>query len=239
MHFPRGVLISISCNVAAYVGVSLLDRTHLSDRIQSLAFCRRERNVSSYQGKHPQIMPDDLRALLLQFIGGRATEEIFLAGDHAGKEELVSAEVLERAEKALAGVVGVASSRSMIATLSEGEGLWVEDVVNIFEETIRALRFNRDILFASFENISSAISVANENLEIVAWNRRYEDMFNYPKGMLTVGVNVADLVRFNSERGMMGPGSPDDHVQKRLTYLRAAKPYRIVRSRGKRRGDRN
>lgn len=230
--YTRGMLISIACNLAAYVGFSLLDKTHLSDRIQSLAFCRRERQVPGYQGKRPQVFADDLRALLQQFIGPRATSEVFQQAGDEVIEEPVAADVLERAEHALAGVVGVASARSMIATLHEGEGFGVEDVVNIFEETTKALRFNQDILFASFENISSAISVANESMEMVAWNKRYEDMFNYPKGMLTVGASVADLVRFNSERGMMGPGSTEDHVQKRITYLRAAKPYRIVRSRG-------
>ncbi|MCK4675646.1 MAG: PAS-domain containing protein, partial [Gammaproteobacteria bacterium] len=87
-----------------------------------------------------------------------------------------------------------------------------------------------DMLFASFESISSAISVVNAELKIVAWNKRYEQMFNYPEGMLCVGRSVADLVRFNAERGMLGAGEVEKHVQTRLAHLMAGKPYRIVRN---------
>jgi signal transduction histidine kinase/ActR/RegA family two-component response regulator len=86
------------------------------------------------------------------------------------------------------------------------------------------------MLFASFESISSAISVVNADLQMVAWNKRYEQMFNYPEGMLRVGRPVADLVRFNAERGMLGAGSVEKHVQTRLSHLTAGKPYRVVRT---------
>jgi signal transduction histidine kinase/CheY-like chemotaxis protein len=138
--------------------------------------------------------------------------------------------VLNDAEQALAGVVGVASARALLTSLSGGEGLGVEDVVNIFEGTTRRLQFNQDMLFASFESISSAISVVNADLEIVAWNKRYEQMFNYPQHMLRVGRPVADLVRFNAKRGMLGPGSVDKLVQTRLSHLIAGRPYRVVRT---------
>ena len=227
--YTRGVVLSISVNVLALYMVSALDKTRLSDRIQAIAFVNRVRPEQPPGTANLQIKKSDLTSLLTQFLGESATNRLL---DTEPRPELIyaSPELLGDAEQALAGVIGVASARAMLTNLSGGEGLGVEDVVNIFEGTTRKLQFNQDMLFASFESISSAISVVNANLEIVAWNKRYEQMFNYPPGMLRVGRPVADLVRLNAERGMLGAGPVEKHVQTRLSHLMSGKPYRVVRT---------
>ena len=227
--YTRGVVLSISANVLALYLVSSMDKTRLSDRIQAIAFVNRKRAEQHPVTQGLQIRKADLAAMLTQFLGESATSRLI---ESETRPELlyVSAKLLDEAEQALAGVVGVASARAMLTNLSGGESLGVEDVVNILEGTTRKLQFNQEMLFASFESISSAISVVNADLQIVAWNKRYEQMFNYPEGMLRVGRPVADLVRFNAERGMLGAGSVEKLVQTRLSHLTAGKPYRIVRT---------
>jgi len=227
--YTRGIVLSISINVLAFYLASSLDKTRLSDRIQAIAFVSRKRTEQEPVAQELQINKTDLTALLTQFLGESATSRI-LESENRPEMLFVSPKLLDAAEQALAGVVGVASARAMLTNLGGGDSLGVEDVVNIFEETTRTLQFNQDMLFASFESMSSAISVVNADLEMVAWNKRYEQMFNYPKGMLRVGRPVADLVRFNAERGMLGAGSVEKHVQTRLGHLTAGKPYRVVRN---------
>ncbi|NNJ98479.1 MAG: hybrid sensor histidine kinase/response regulator [Gammaproteobacteria bacterium] len=226
--YTRGVVLSISINVLAFYLASSLDKTRLSDRIQAIAFVRNKQAAHLAEAQGLQISQSDLSAMLTQFLGQSTTQRL-LDTEEQSNMQFVSTKLLDAAEQALAGVVGVASARAMLTNLSRGESLDFEDVVNIFEETTRSLQFNQDVLFASFESMSSAISVVNANLEIVAWNKRYEQMFNYPKNMLRVGRPVADLVRFNAERGMLGAGSVEQHVQTRLGHLTACKPYRVVR----------
>ena len=227
--YTRGVVLSLTANVLAFYFVSSMDRTRLSDRIQAVAFVNRERARQHPDAHGLQINKTDLTVMLTQFLGESATRRLL---ENEQRPELVQAspKMLDYAEQALAGVVGVASARAMLTSLSSGEGLGVEDVVNIFEETTRTLQFNQDMLFASFESISSAISVVNAELKIVAWNKRYEQMFNYPEGMLCVGRLVSDLVRYNAGRGMLGAGETEKLVQTRLAHLMAGKPYRIVRN---------
>ena len=235
--YTQGVVLSILANCVALIGFSRLDKVRLADRIQAGAFIHRERVRQDSAVHNLKINHDDLTALLHQFLGESASARL-LANDSPNpidiktddKSAFVSSELLGHAEQALAGVIGVASTRAMLVSLSSGESLGVADVVNIFEETTRTLQFNQDMLFASFESISSAISVVNANLKMVAWNRRYEQMFNYPAGMLRVGKPVAELVRFNAERGMLGSGSAEQHVQTRLHHLMAGKAYRVVRN---------
>ncbi len=226
--YTRGVVLSLAANVLTFYFVSKMDKTRLSDRIQAVAF------VNERARRHPdvhdlQINRTDLIVMLTQFLGESATSRL-LENEQQPELDQVSPKMLDYAEQALAGVVGVASARAMLTSLSSGESLGVEDVVNIFEETTRTLQFNQDMLFASFESISSAISVVNADLKFVAWNKRYEQMFNYPKGMLCVGRPAADLVRYNAERGMLGAGEVEKLVQTRLGHLMAGKPYRVVRS---------
>jgi signal transduction histidine kinase/Na+/proline symporter/CheY-like chemotaxis protein len=227
--YTRGVVLSLAANVVAYYFVSSRDKTRLSDRIQAVAFVNRDREKQHANSHDLQIRKADLKVMLTQFLGESATRRLF---ENEQRPELVQAspKMLDYAEKALAGVVGVASARAMLTSLSSGERLGVEDVVNIFEETTRTLQFNQDMLFASFESISSAISVVNADLKIVAWNKRYEQMFNYPKGMLCVGRPAAELIRYNAERGMLGAGEVEKQVQTRLGHLMAGKPYRVVRN---------
>lgn len=227
--YTRGAVLSLLANAGALVWASRLDIARLPDHIQAIAFVNRERTRQDASVQGLRINRTDLASLLSQFLGKTATQRL-LDNDQANDGVLASASLLKEAEQALAGIIGVASTRAMLVNLSSGESLGVADVVNIFEETTRTLQFNQDMLFASFESISSAISVVNADLKMVAWNRRYEQMFNYPEGMLRVGKNVAELVRFNAERGMLGAGSVEQHVKTRLDHLLAGKAYRVVRN---------
>jgi Na+/proline symporter/signal transduction histidine kinase/ActR/RegA family two-component response regulator len=227
--YTRGVVLSLAANIFAFCLVSAMDKTRLSDRIQAVAFVNRERARQDSRAQGLQIKKTDLTVMLNQFLGESATKRL-LENEQRPEMVLAGAKLLDYAEQALAGVVGVASARAMLNSLSTGDSLAVEDVVNIFEGTTRKLQFNQEMLFASFESMSSAISVVDADLKIVAWNKRYEQMFNYPKGMLCVGRPAADLVRFNAERGMLGAGAIETQVQTRLKHLIAGKPYRVVRS---------
>ena len=105
------------------------------------------------------------------------------------------------------------------------------EVVALLDEASQELRFNRQVLSSTLENISQGVSVVDAQMRLVAWNRRYQELFDYPDGMLYVGRPVADLLRWNAERGEMGPGEIDTQVQRRLEHLRAGTPHVFERVR--------
>jgi len=225
--YTRSIVLSLMFNAGFHFITSQFSVAKLSDRIQAGAFINHNHHRPGNNTQKLIIDFDDLYALLKQFLGESSTQRLLT--NKTNHNNPVNDELLEKAEQALAGVIGVASARAMLISLSRGDNLGIADVVNLFEETTRTLQFNQDMLFASFESISSAISVVDADLKMVAWNKRYEQMFNYPAGMLKPGIPVEDLVRFNAERGMLGPGSVEQHVQTRLGHLFASKPYRVVR----------
>jgi Na+/proline symporter/signal transduction histidine kinase len=223
--YTRGVILSISGNILFYWWYSLTSSENLADRIQAAAFTDSEQ--TTYE-PHQDININDLHALLQEFLGDTATKELFAEfKNDADKDE--KTRFIEKAQRALAGTVGVASSQAIIKSLYSGKTMAVEEVVNLFGETTKALRFNKEVLFSSFENISSGISVVDESLDLIAWNSRYEKMFDYPPNMLRVGLHVSDIMRYNGERGMLGEGNIDEMIRKRLSLMSTGNKYRVVR----------
>lgn len=231
--YTRGVVLSLFFNTLFYWVFSGVGELQLADRIQAKAFVDQARARPESSSKQWQLRLNDLQELLTQFLGESATRKLVAHHQEEPGDQIANSRLLDAAEYALSGVVGVASARAILNSLSTGEALGVEDVVSIFEETTRALRFNQDMIVASFESISSGISVVNAQLRLVSWNRRYEEIFEYPQGVLRVGSPVEELVRYNASRGLLGPGSIEEHVQKRMLHLRSGKPYRVVRKHGK------
>jgi Na+/proline symporter/signal transduction histidine kinase len=224
--FIRGVLISLGANIIFYCWYSLTSNENFSDRVQANAFTNLEKTVyKPYQ----DINLEDLYRLLQEFLGTKMTESLF---DECGQGVTANDKLslIEKSQKMLGGIVGIASSQTMLSSLHSGQKLAVEDVVNLFGETTKALRFNQEVMFASFENISSGISVVDNDLKFIAWNHRYETMFDYPDGMLKIGLHVADIMRYNGERGLLGDGNVDDLIRKRLSLMSTANAYRVVRA---------
>ena len=227
--FTRSVIISLSANVIFYCWYSLSSVETLTDKVQADAFTRLEKGQYHH---YENINLSDLAVLLEEFLGQKNTESLLATYQPQGDNKIDKIEkrkLIEKTQQALASVVGVASSQAMIETLYSGKKIAVEEVVNLFGYANKALQFNRDVLSASFENISSGISVVDKDLRLTAWNQRYEEMFKYPKGMLYVGLPVAEMILFNAKRGFMGEGTAEDQVNKRLSLMNQGKSYRVVR----------
>jgi Na+/proline symporter/signal transduction histidine kinase len=134
-------------------------------------------------------------------------------------------QLLNFTERLLAGVVGTASARVMLTSALRGSGLELGEVVSLLDDASQELRFNRELLQATMENVAQGISVVDSGLHLVSWNQRYTELFDFPDGMVYVGRPIADLIRFNAERGECGPGEVDDHVERRLAHMRRGTPH--------------
>ena len=98
-------------------------------------------------------------------------------------------------------------------------GMEIGDVVLLLDETSQALRFNRRLLEATLENITQGISVVDSEQRLIGWNSRYEELMNYPPGMVHVGESVADLIRYNGEQGRFGDADVEKEISKRIRLV--------------------
>lgn len=77
----------------------------------------------------------------------------------------------------------------------------------------------------NLEHLPQGLSVIDGDLRLVAWNRRYVEIFRFPAELMQVGRPIEDLLRYNGKRGLLGPGDPEQAIQRRLEHLRSGKPH--------------
>lgn len=223
----HGVLWSLGLNTLAYILVSRLHKADLNDRLQAVAFVKPNLQLPEDDKvfRKTTATTGDFLTLIERFVGQTRVREVLAEFEHRNGfrpfgDDYPHPTLLRHIERELAGVIGSPSASAMIKAVVEGRHLEFEDVVTLFDDTRQAIQFSRKILFSTLENLSQGVSVVDRDLQLVAWNKKYLQMFEYPDGLIRVGRPIADIVRFNAERGLCGPGAPDEHVNKRLTHMR-------------------
>jgi len=176
-----------------------------------------------------QIQIYDLMALASRVIGQQRALRAFQEQAQNLKSELQPSAAADRvwvqfSERLLAASIGAASARLLLTSLLRGSGMDLGEVVAVLDEAGQELRFNREILSTTLENISAGVSVVDADMRLTVWNRNYQHMFEFPDGMLYVGRPIADLIRLNAERGKLGGSGRGDieaQIQRRITHMRA------------------
>ncbi|TLX59926.1 hybrid sensor histidine kinase/response regulator [Stutzerimonas nosocomialis] len=220
----QGTVLSLSGNVALFFWVSILSRTRFSEHWQASRFIGQEIHTQPGGRRLLAVQVQDLLALASRFVGAERAQQSFhrfayRQGNDFVLKQPADAQWIAHTEHLLAGVLGASSTRAVVKAAVEGREMEVEDVVRIVGEASEVLEFNRALLQGAIENISQGISVADKALRLVAWNHRYLELFDYPEGLIVVGRPIADIIRYNASRGLLGPGDIEEHVSKRLYWM--------------------
>ena len=80
-------------------------------------------------------------------------------------------------------------------------------------------------LSRSLEHLPQGVVIIDADLRLVAWNSRYVQLFRFPSDLMQVGRPIADLLRHNARRGLLGPGPVEDAIERRLAHLRSGTPH--------------
>ncbi len=174
-HISHALFWSLLVNVGALVGVSLVDRQSMIERIQATLFVEVFRQggtagagASIWQGS---VSVTDLRSMAERFLGSERTSEAFAEYARQKKIELdmagnANGELVQFVERRLAGVIGAASARVMVASTLKGEGVGLEELMQILDETSQVLEYSRQLEHksAELEHASAELKAANERL---------------------------------------------------------------------------
>ena len=233
----HGTFWSLLANTGALMIVSARWRPGVDERLRAAPFLDPYSQRPAVAGVWPgHVHVADLLALAERVVGERHAHRAFVEQAATLGRELQSNAVADRAwvqftERLLAASIGAASARLVLTSLLRGSGMELGEVVAVLDEAGQELRFNREILSTTLENISAAVSVVDPDMRLTAWNRRYQQLFGYPDGMLYVGRPVADLIRYNAERGELGEGDVEDQIERRIRHMRAGSPHVFERTR--------
>jgi PAS domain S-box-containing protein len=230
-----GAFASLTLNVVILVTVSLSRGLTLQERRAARAFATPKAPMVGLAMISAKV--GDLEAVAARIIGQaaarRSLEEYAAQSARPPSKSSDSADrgMLQHVERVLAGSIGPSSARIVLTHALKRNGLDLDEVGELLDETSQELRFSRQLLAATMENVTQGISVVDADMKLVAWNRRYLEMFNYPGGLVYVGRPVADLIRWNAQRGEFGVGDPEQQVAKRLAHMRAGTAYTFQRER--------
>ena len=140
--------------------------------------------------------------------------------------------MVERIEAVLAAVIGVASAHRAMEQLEYGQQLAFQDIAGMVTDASKHNSINRSLLESAVENLTQGIAVVDPELRLVAWNKRYEELFDYPPRFLYSGCPIERVYRFNAQRGILNANvnNIDSEIEKRLGWLREGSPHRIERT---------
>ena len=85
------------------------------------------------------------------------------------------------------------------------------------------------LLEKTLEKMSHGITVYDRNLDLLAFNQRYVDLWDYPAGFIRLGMPFEEVARFGAQRGDYGPGDVEELVRDRVETRRRGEVYQYER----------
>jgi Na+/proline symporter/nitrogen-specific signal transduction histidine kinase len=113
----------------------------------------------------------DIRSLLERFLGQNRTDQLLYMFSqkhqvNLDKMDLADAKLVNFAEKQLAGAIGSASARVMIASVTKEEEITMEEVVDILKESQQLMEVNKELRRKSDELKQATENLKKTNLKL-------------------------------------------------------------------------
>lgn len=227
----HGVFWSLLMNVGGLLAGTWAGQERPIDRIQANAF------HGAALGATADALPGvgiakvgDFMALTQRFLGESRSRQTFEAyarqrGQPLHEDQPADGELLQHTERVLSGVIGASSARQVLTSALAGTGMRFDAVVRLLDRTSQRLKFRQELLQSAMENLSEGISVIDAEFRLVAWNRAYLRLFDYPEGLIHIGRPIVEVLEFNARRGWLGEGEIATLVERRMAWLRQRSPH--------------
>ncbi|HLO78408.1 MAG TPA: ATP-binding protein [Magnetospirillum sp.] len=158
---------SLLANVGAYILVSMLTTHSAIERIQAALFVDALRPGGEHG--HPHFWRgtagiDELRTLTARFVGRERADRAFddwarRRGIDLKKVREADSELVGVAEHLLAGAIGTASARVMVASVAKGETVGLDEVMDILDEASQIIAYSQKL-----EEATAELKAANQRL---------------------------------------------------------------------------
>jgi Na+/proline symporter/signal transduction histidine kinase/CheY-like chemotaxis protein len=224
-------LFSLTANIIVMWALSQISRQSVQERVQASLFLEWQSPSLLKVEKKRQLDVTELELLASRFVGelkAKSSFSLFLSSNN--KKQLGNVTynqlLLQHTENTLAMVMGASSARLVLSSALDGRDIALDELAVLVEDaSSQKQQFSQNLLQSAIENAGEGISIVDENLKMVAWNKKYLDLFDFPSDLVYVGCPVESLIRHNVERGFCGAGDIDNQVFRRIEYLRKGSPH--------------
>lgn len=92
---------------------------------------------------------------------------------------------------------------------------------------------NLDIhmIIESLDHLDQGITIFDEHLELQLFNKKFQTMFEFPDGFLTLGKSFESIIKHNVDHGEYGDGNPEEQLVIRLQRAKKFVTHRFKRKR--------
>jgi Na+/proline symporter/nitrogen-specific signal transduction histidine kinase len=185
-EISHGVLWSMLANVGAFVGVSLAGRPGAAEANQAALFVdvfRHTHGLERARLLRSGAPVGDLLPLVGRFLGPERSREAFAA--YARRRGLASAEalppdadVVHFAETQLAGAIGSASARVVVASVVQEEPPGLDEVMDILDEASQVRAYSRELEEKSRELEAATAELRQANARLQELDRMKDDFMS-------------------------------------------------------------
>ncbi|MBS1129167.1 MAG: sensor hybrid histidine kinase [Proteobacteria bacterium] len=88
-----------------------------------------------------------------------------------------------------------------------------------------------EMLQAGLDLLDQGITVFDADLRLVAWNRNFLKLLDFPETLAYIGAPFESFIRYNAERGEYGPGDIESQITERVAAARNFTPHLTERQR--------
>lgn len=227
----HGVLCSLTANLLVFVYYALAYKASVAEQLQACQYMQRQGEADKHKVTST-LSVEDIASLMTRFFAREQVEQQIQTsfGNKRLDWHAQAPPDLERlAEREMSAIIGGASAKLLLDSAKRYRHNLLNDVVDLVDEASEVLKFNRSLLQSTIQNIGQGIAVVDKELRLVAWNRRYLQMFDYPEEEIFIGRPVEEVIRLNGKRGLFGKEDVEQAVLKRINFLKSGKAYRFQR----------
>jgi len=222
----HGTFWSLIANVLAFVTFSLTRPATRIERVQADYFVGKRTPSATHPLRlwRASVSSGELEALVARYLGAERTREAFAEhlanrGSSVSPNEPADVHLLRFAEHQLASAIGAASSRLVLSVLLKRGNVSRQTALRLVDDASAAILYNRDLLQYALDFARQGITVFDRNLRLICWNREFRELINLPNDLIRVGVTAREILAFNAERGLYGPGDAEAQISARLGAL--------------------
>jgi len=228
----HGMMWSLTLNIVAYVAISLSRQPAAIERIQADLFVPRGLTPTpSFRLWRSAVTVEELTTAVARYLGEERTRTSFegFASErrmHLEPGAHADFELLRYAERLLASAIGAASSRLVLSLLLRQRTVSTKAALKLLDDANAAIHYNREILQTALDHVRQGIAVFDKDTRLICWNRQFGELLQLPHEIVRIGIDLAEILRFNAERGAFGPGNPEALVRERLPrYAADLQPF--------------
>jgi Na+/proline symporter/nitrogen-specific signal transduction histidine kinase len=186
-HITHALFWSMIVNIGAYIAVSLFDNPSAIERIQATLFVEVDRQATLNQGAvfwGAQVPVDDLRKLSGRYIGEEAAALAFK--EHAKRRNLNEDKwdqaepfTVRFCERLLAGAIGSASARVLVASVVKGKGASLDEMLEILDEASHVIEYSHQLEQKSTALINATAELREANDRLLELDRLKDEFLSH------------------------------------------------------------